>query len=482
MTSANKKRWYTWHRWMGITALIPVIFWTLSGIMHPLMSNWFRPVLAHQMLMPTVVDSTKVRLNIRDVMAMNHISEVSNVRIVQVDSAYFYQVDLGTPVLRYFDAQNGKELNHGDALYATQLARYFSGFEKDNISKLQMLTNFDDEYRDVNRLLPAYCVTFAKPHNVDVYVDTRSDRLATYNTPPKRAFIHIFNNLHNWLFIRSLLGETIRKMVMTTMLIIIFLSAFSGLVVYGVMWNKFKKQGAPKSGKGWLRKYHRQIGLIVSLLMFTFAGSGAFHLLVGKESADPDTYQHVQHIRSEELQLTADSLFRRFPKLIQLSLAQKDGTCFYQVYSLDSMDVLPQVYMLDSKTGEVWADGNKSYARYLADAVRSKESIELAGSVEPTITPVINFYAEYGFINKRLPVFKVSYGGDSNYFVETSTGVLAQKTTSASIMEGYSFAILHKYYLLGPLVGMDIRDALLVLSALIINILSILGLIVFLRK
>jgi uncharacterized membrane protein YukC len=38
-----KQNMYKWHRTLGIITLIPVIFWTLSGIMHPFMAHFFKP-------------------------------------------------------------------------------------------------------------------------------------------------------------------------------------------------------------------------------------------------------------------------------------------------------------------------------------------------------------------------------------------------------------------------------------------------------
>ena len=41
---------YKWHRTLGIITLIPVIFWTLSGLMHPFMAHFFKPQIANEKL------------------------------------------------------------------------------------------------------------------------------------------------------------------------------------------------------------------------------------------------------------------------------------------------------------------------------------------------------------------------------------------------------------------------------------------------
>src|SRR5690606_1136573 len=39
---------YRWHRILGLLALVPTIFWTSSGVMHPFMSHWFKTTIAHE--------------------------------------------------------------------------------------------------------------------------------------------------------------------------------------------------------------------------------------------------------------------------------------------------------------------------------------------------------------------------------------------------------------------------------------------------
>ncbi len=90
---------------------------------------------------------------------------------------------------------------------------------------------------------------------------------------------------------------------------------------------------------------------------------------------------------------------------------------------------------------------------------------------------------EYGFVNKRLPVVKLAYDTPENttYFIETATSRLAAKVENADKREGYSFAILHKFLFL-DWAGKNVRDAAMVLAALAILIVSVLGLILFLKK
>lgn len=73
---------------------------------------------------------------------------------------------------------------------------------------------------------------------------------------------------------------------------------------------------------------------------------------------------------------------------------------------------------------------------------------------------------KYGFANKRLPVIKLTYDTPENttYFIETSTSRLAAVIKNADIIEGYSFAIFHKFLFM-DWAGKNIRDLTMVLTA-----------------
>ena len=90
---------------------------------------------------------------------------------------------------------------------------------------------------------------------------------------------------------------------------------------------------------------------------------------------------------------------------------------------------------------------------------------------------------EYVFVNKRLPVVKLASATPekATYFIETGTSRLAAVVKSSDMVEGYSFAILHKFLFM-DWAGKNIRDLTMVLAALTILVVSILGFILFLKK
>lgn len=59
------------------------------------------------------------------------------------------------------------------------------------------------------------------------------------------------------------------------------------------------------------------------------------------------------------------------------------------------------------------------------------------------------FTHEYGFVNKRLPVWKVTYkGSEDAYYVETFSTKLAVKVTKIKRLDGLNFVYLQKAHFL----------------------------------
>ena len=48
-----KKLLYTFHRKFAIWLAIPLVLWALSGILHPMMANWFKPHIAQTFIPPS---------------------------------------------------------------------------------------------------------------------------------------------------------------------------------------------------------------------------------------------------------------------------------------------------------------------------------------------------------------------------------------------------------------------------------------------
>jgi hypothetical protein len=131
----------------------------------------------------------------------------------------------------------------------------------------------------------------------------------------------------------------------------------------------------------------------------------------------------------------------------------------------------------------VAADGTvlKGAAPLLARALAAHHSGLRPDSLGAT-TLVTRFEGEYGFLNKRLPVWRVDTNapGHPRYYVELGTGALASRVDDLDALEGYVFSVLHKCHV-GD-IPKDLRDGLSASFALGNVIVALMGMVLFLRR
>lgn len=510
-----KQHMYKWHRTIGLITIIPVIFWTLSGLMHPFMAHFFKPEIAHEKLDPQTIDKNQLHYSIQEVLQKNNISKFKNFRIVSFDDTTFYQVKTILGDLLYFDTSNAKKLENGDQKYAEWLSRYFLDDQKSALKKSEVITEFTSQYKYVNRYLPVYKLSFDRSDAMQVYVETSSGKLATYNPTSRQAFIWFFDTFHNWSFIDAITNNSIRIITMIFLLSIIGFSALSGILIYGLLWNQFKKTDslAPKKG---LRKYHRQIGIWVSLFTLTFAFSGAYHATTKWTPYTLSQMVYEPTFETKEIPVANTTLDLDWSRFQNTSIITLNDTIYYRCQLLEKEkfkisktdsdskwnkkeDKKSEVVYINAATNKVTPNIDLQYAEFLAyyftDGAPKAACCEMTASSDEPQTSLENAKLseskvltdfnsrEYGFVNKRLPVVKLTYDTPekTTYFIETATSRLAAVVKNSDMIEGYSFAILHKFLFM-DWAGKNIRDLTMVFAALTILIVSVLGFILFLKK
>ncbi|GAB2976013.1 PepSY domain-containing protein [Mucilaginibacter puniceus] len=470
----NKRNFYKWHRILGLIALVPVIFFTMSGVTHPFMSNWFRPTIAKESFDLRTQNEMQPALSIQQVMDQNKIAEVRNFNLIKFDKGTFYQVLGKDSISNYYSVTDGKLLPDGDKLYATYLARYFTQDSTSTIKNISLQTGFDGQYQPINRLLPVWKVSLDRADGMDVYIETAQSRMGTFNNHTRKCFLWIFEQFHTWNFLAAIGGETFRIAVLLTLVSIMPFTLISGLIVYGLYWQNFKavQQKRKENGvddKRFIHRYHRQIGLIVSFVMLMFVTSGAFHLFIGLYNGDATKQPYEQLIKREQLGISnlqlpiADSLIKR------VALADFNGKTYYQVTN-DKKRVL----YFDTKTGQELLNGDVQYAALLSNFYIGTQT------APDSITRIGQFTNDYGFINKRLPVQKLSYA-DRDVYIETTSAKLAAKVDGLDRAEGLSFIFLHKFFWM-TWAGKDIRDIVSMLFAGGILTVALLGFMAFLKN
>lgn len=490
-----KQKIYKWHKILAFVTIIPVLFWCLSGLMHPFMAHFFKPQIPNEILEKRGVDITKIKVNLKTALIENDISEIKNIRFVSFDDHQYYQVKTKSDSILYLNTFDGKKMDNGDRLYAAWLSRYFLDDQKSGIENQVIVNEFNSQYKYVNRYLPVYKISFNRPDKMQVYVETTTDKLATFNPKSRQAFIWFFDTFHNWSFIDAISNNTVRISLMIFLLSIIGFSALSGIVIYGLFWKQFKKvkvDDAPSKR----RKYHRQTGLALALFTVLFAFSGAYH---ATKKWNPIPFEKMVYepvFKISDFDSVGITPFAKLPHFDNMSLIQFKDSVFYRCQFTDGEKKEVKYFNSISKAEDKAIDFE--YARFLAEyfnakVTKGKESCcEIESSSEgisekekiketALITDFKNH--DYGFVNKRLPVVKVDFESENNktLFVETATSHLAAFVTDNERVEGYSFAIFHKFLFM-EWAGKNIRDLTMVLAALGVLVVGILGLTLLIKS
>lgn len=474
--TAAKRRFYKWHRIIGLTALVPVIFWTLSGLSHPFMSNWFRPFIPVEVYQQPTQGQIRPALSIQQVLDQNHIVQLRNFSLISFNKTPYYQIIGADSSYDYYSALTGRILPQGDQLYAIYLTRYFTKDSTSVIKSIKLQKTFDGQYQPINHLLPVWKVSLNRPDGMDVYIETAQSRMGTFNNNLRKNFLWIFEQFHTWQFLVDIGGNTFRLAVMLILVTSMFLAMLSGLIVYGLFWKNFKSVTGKRKQKEtqdrrFIHRYHRQTGLTISFILFMFLVSGAFHIVVQLQNNKPQKADFGQVINRSELKTSnlqlplADSVIKR------VGLTKFDGHTYYQITNKKK-----QIIYLDASTGIVLPNGDELLARFLSSYYGDGKTVG-----EPKISRIGQFDNEYGFINKRLPVQKIAYPDGEDWYIETTSAKLAVKVAGIDRAEGLSFIFLHKFFWMAW-AGKDIRDIVSMLAALTVLITSLLGFASFIKN
>jgi hypothetical protein len=512
---------YRWHRLLGVVTVVPVILWTLSGLSHPLMSNLLRPAIAHETIPTPPLTAGALAMPVAQVLSQNHLAAVQNLRVVQFRHQPTYQITDFRGRLRYFTATTGQEVANGDRAYAEDVARYVMADSTSAVASAERLTHYTGDYKFINRLLPVWKITFARPDGMAVFVETGQSRLGTFNNHARATFLWVFGMMHNWDFLDAL-PRSLHLGIMLVFTTVIWLSALSGLIIYGLVRKKLRQPRAAQDQVGWLRRRHRTLGLWVAFVTFTFALSASYHLWQKFTPDRRDEVVHTAAFAASELTWPLTEALSGPASLVQVSLARVGGQPYYRLLS-KSADGKPAVQYRSTRNGELLPNGEFIYASQLgrefmtkltgktpgaAGVAGSGEVLTLAdccaapsltaetataiGTPAASLAPaqanlfspelVTKFAGEYGFVNKRLPVVKLSFATPQHtaLYVEPGSGRLAALVTDSDRREGLSFAVLHKFFLM-DWAGKTVRDCVAMFSALGVLVVTLYGLVLLVR-
>jgi len=187
-----------------------------------------------------------------------------------------------------------------------------------------------------------------------------------------------------------------------------------------------------------LYRWHRRIGLAVFIAIIAWALSGLSHPIMSRINPRPVAmHPPVSTGAIADLSpLSAALLANGIAELAQAQLLNIDGDSFYRVEHGDSTTYI------NARSG-LRADLNdRTYAEslaryYLGDELSNIASIEL----------ITAFDEDYLYINRFLPVYKVTFDRPDNMraYVEVSTGRLATLIDDRKAFFGWVFRQLHSW-------------------------------------
>lgn len=433
-----------WHRRLSWLAGVALILWAGSGLLHPVMS-WTNPRPAASA--PPVAE---VLPRPARTLAQVTSGGLASARLLQQQGRLLWQLRKAPDASpEYYDASTGLEQAGADRERALWLARHYTGREA--VADAQQLTAFDADYPAINRLLPVWCVRFEGDDALTACVHTVEDRLATLSDRRKRALQTVFQAVHTLDFLDRHEGLRLG-----------FVFAAVGSVLAMAMLGSGLLLGRRTEAGTGARRGHRALAWVVWLPVLMLSASGLFHLLVlSPLRAPPEPVRPLATVDVKSLApLPAD--FQGARELSLIALPQ-GGAAWRLRYEPGDLRVYDAIRL------QPYASGDAALA------------IRLAGVADDTpVAHLLKFSPEYGFANKRLPVWRVETA-QGLLFVDTAAGLIAARVNAVDAAELWSFSTLHKWQFLDPL-GRLVRDGLLSLAALLAIAAAVFGFLLLRRR
>ncbi len=468
---------FRWHRRLALIVALFLLGWTLSGLLHPVMSRLSVPP---QRPMPELTSvGVQNVVPAKAVLVAAGIEAYHQLHLLGVDqqSVYLVQVNAGS-LPRFFDAVSGDEQPAFGAQWAERLARRYLGRSDAVVESVTPIEAFSDSYPAINRYLPVWQVRFAGTEGFVVSVDAVSGRPAAIEHTLQQRVRKLFQLLHTFSFLPDGAATLWLQLLLISMT---FLLAIAGIV----LWWRLRQRPAMTA----LRAWHRRGGLVLSgvLLMFTF--SGALHL-IEKLMAVPMPPAQLQQANTSEIPTHWPHTMANLPapKWLRLqagNILQWRGALAPPTASPPNSgghaghDHEAARTPVLASGGWLAADGSElSAAAALSDLARAA-SCEPVTNSEPA--QISRFGGDYGFLNKRLPVWQVECQDGARLFFDSSNDVLAARVLPSERFEAWSFHMLHKWHFLDGL-GRDARDGIQALFVFLLAGLTGVGVSIYLIR
>lgn len=480
------RRYRGLHRAMAWAAGLALAAWAISGLLHPILAQF--GVQQKTMRPPAMSALPSTELRLGRVLAEAGIQEAQAVRLVAGPSAALLQITTSQDQeRRYFALPSGRELPGHDRQQAEFLARHYLKADAP-VREMRWVGDFNHEYPSVNRLLPVWRVEFDTEDRLTAFVYTETNTLASVTNNTKRTAQTIFQWLHTWSWVPQA-GEWGRVVVMAALLLAVLGMAYSGIRLWRGLagLRKAVRQAAAAAGRAeprvpLIRRLHKTVGLTLLIPLLAFTASGLFHLLQNANSPPEKNLRLQPAIPMQSLVVAEPQKWQGIATaqgITQASLVQaQGGEVLLRLQSAlpaapagehdhhghasrqARFDGKPQqsaATYLVANTGKLWNGNDRELAIQLAE-----RHLGFGREHFNDITLVTRFGPEYDFRNKRLPVWRIGFA-ESNpaglpaqwVFIDTASGVLADRLLAADVPERWSFSLLHKWNFLMPMIGRE---------------------------
>jgi hypothetical protein len=470
-----------WHQLLAMLGGLALLLWGSSGLLHPIMTS-FGPQQAAFFPPEAPIDLAGVR-PIPETLAAAGIEQARSIKISAGPQGALLQVtvDQDQP-RRWFRLEDGTELQGHDKAQAIFLARHYMGMPDTQVRRIEWVDRFSNEYPAVNRLLPVWKISFDRPDGLNVHVYTETNALAAVSNDWKSTLQTGFQWVHTWSFLPRNV-EAVRIGLIALLVGSLFALAATGIAMLVLVRRKVRAPGT----RGW----HRIAGYALALPLLMFSSSGLFHLIENGWETPQRTLTFAPPLKPvagdfrlhQQWTTIADGLSVSGVSLVQAA----DGRQLYRLAltpdrkggpstpdairnaRFDGVQPTGPALYLDARTGQPWAPGDRELALQLGERITGVGRAAILKA-----EPVTRFGPAYDFRNKRLPVWQLDYGAPVNatIFVDTATGVLADRTENSTKPERWSFSLLHKWNFLFPL-GRHVQNA--VVSAVVVASILLMG-------
>jgi hypothetical protein len=189
------------HRWLGLVFSITLLMSSGSGVLHTVMT---RTQAAPPPARPSgaALDVSSVILSVKEAVAcLPHGMQASAIQLRSLFGKPHYQILTAEGRPYYVNAATGATDATWDEVHAAEIATRFLGGQP--VTKTDYLTQFNQEYIGIFRILPVYRFDANDGKGTRVYVSTVTGSVTRHTDDQKQFEANVFSMVHKFGFIRN---------------------------------------------------------------------------------------------------------------------------------------------------------------------------------------------------------------------------------------------------------------------------------------